>query len=270
MRDKPVTRRVTGPTHKARATGRRSWRLVQLMGAALLVAALVSVALSTRASALGSGSTVTTAIQTVGTVTANTPFSSGQQVDVVVPANTVLNPNLNINIVECEAPGGVVPTDPSECDGSTIQGASIRPNSDGSVDLHAESHSYYTLYALPDLVSLGETSGNTCNLTNECVLYIGENQNDFTQPKLFSSPFTVTPKSSTSPTSSASPTSSGAATATGTSASSSTTAPGDADADTPGSLAFTGSGSALPWLLGVGGSLLVLGGIGRRWSRADS
>ncbi len=193
MRNKPVTRRVLGPTHAARTTGRRSWRLVQLMGAALLVAAVVSVTLSTRASALGSGSTVTTAIQTVGTVTANTPFSSGQQVDVVIPANTVLNPNLNINIVECEAPGGVVPTDPSDCDGSTIQGASIRPNSDGSVDLHAESHSYYTLYALPDLVSLGETSGNTCNLTNECVLYIGENQGDFTQPHFWSNPFYIAP-----------------------------------------------------------------------------
>jgi len=165
-----------------------------LLGSTLLVAAALTITLSTRASALGSGSTVPTAIQTVGTVTTGTPYSSGQNVDIVIPANTVLTPTaLDVNIVECEAPGGVVPTDPSSCDGETIQGASIHPRSDGSIDLQAQTKSLYTLYDLPDLLKLGETSGPVCNLTNECVLYIGQNQNDFTQPHFWSSPFYIAP-----------------------------------------------------------------------------
>ncbi len=52
---------------------------------------------------LTSGTTVATAATPVGTV-ATGPFSSGQNINVVVPANTLFSPNTNINIVECEAP----------------------------------------------------------------------------------------------------------------------------------------------------------------------
>lgn len=186
--------RVTRPTSAPVTARWRSWRTVQLLGVTLLVAAGLTVGLSTRATAIGSGSTITTAIETLGTVTAGTPYSSGQEVDIVIPANSVLTPTaINVNMVECQAPGGVVPTDPAACDGETIQGASIHPNPDGSVDLHTETNSLYTLYAIPDLASLGETSGPVCNLTNECVLYIGQNQNDFTQPHFWSSPFYINP-----------------------------------------------------------------------------
>ena len=52
----------------------------------------------------------------------------------------------------------------------------------------------YTVYALPD-ANLGESSSGTpvCNLSNECVLYIGQDQNDFTQPHFFSQLFYVQP-----------------------------------------------------------------------------
>ena len=50
------------------------------------------------------------------------------------------------------------------------------------------------MYALPDSVTLGEgSSGPTCGNTSatECILYIGNNQNDFTKPHLWSQPFFV-------------------------------------------------------------------------------
>ncbi|MGP8060627.1 MAG: beta strand repeat-containing protein, partial [Acidimicrobiales bacterium] len=139
------------------------------------------------------GSVISGAAATVGTVTSGAPFSSGQNINVVIPANTDLPHNANVNIVECSAPNGVVPTSPSACDGETIQGASIHPNTDGSVNLQSETHSLYTLFALPDFATLGETSGPACSLTTECILYIGDNQNDFTQPHYWSAPFYINP-----------------------------------------------------------------------------
>jgi len=121
--------------------------------------------------------------------TAGTPFSSGQQITVTVPANTIFSSTTNLNIVECAAPGGVIPTATSACDGNTINGNSLKPAANGSV-----SYLHYPIYALPDYTNLLETSGPPfCNLGNECVLYIGTNQNDFTQPHVWSSPFYVNP-----------------------------------------------------------------------------
>src|SRR5271165_7358289 len=124
--------------------------------------------------------------------TASTPFSSGQYIDVAIPANSNLILHHNLDIVECTAPGGVLPTDPSSCDGETIQGASLVPRSDGSVDLHAQTHSYYQVFALPD-PNFGETSGPACNLATTCVLYVGDNNLDFTVPHYWSPLFYVNP-----------------------------------------------------------------------------
>ena len=140
-----------------------------------------------------SGSIISGAAATSGSFTAGTPFSSGQQINVVVPANTVLPPNTNVNILECSAPNGVIPTDPSECDGETIQGASIHPEPNGAVNLQSQTGTLLTLYALPDFHSLEETTGPACSLNTECILYIGDNQNDFTQPHFWSQPFYVDP-----------------------------------------------------------------------------
>src|SRR5271170_2757470 len=79
------------------------------------------------------GSVVPNSAVPVGSSTPG-PFSSGQNINVVVPANSVFNSTTNINVVECSAPGGVVPTDPSACDGNTINGPTLKANSDGSIN----------------------------------------------------------------------------------------------------------------------------------------
>jgi hypothetical protein len=122
--------------------------------------------------------------------TPGTPFSSGQQINVTVPANSIFSSTTNLSIVECAAPDGVLPTSSSSCDGNTIQGPTLKANSDGSVNLFSKTDTYYTV---PDFTNLGETSGTSCNLSNSCVLYIGTNYNDFTQPHVWSSVFNVNP-----------------------------------------------------------------------------
>jgi hypothetical protein len=74
----------------------------------------------------------------VGPYTVGAPFASGQNVNVVVPANRVLPANTSVNIVECSAPDGVIPANPTACDGNTIQGPTVLPNPDGSINLSAE------------------------------------------------------------------------------------------------------------------------------------
>ena len=91
-------------------------------------------------------------------------------------------------------PGGSaanLPKDITTCDGNTIQGTTILVANDGSF-----SDSSYQVYMLPNSV-LGEQPNDKpiCNQTNYCVLYVGQNQNDFTAPKVFSAPFLITPGS---------------------------------------------------------------------------
>ena len=152
-----------------------------------------------------SGDQCLTAAQPLpGNFTPGKPFDSGQNINVVVPANntfcaasspgctnTAGNNSTTINVLECAAPNGVVPTQTAACDGNTIQGPSIVPAADGSFTL-----SNYPLYALPDSVSLGEgTSGPVCGntLATECILYIGNQQTDFTKPHVWSQAFTINP-----------------------------------------------------------------------------
>jgi hypothetical protein len=125
----------------------------------------------------------------------NGAFSSGQNIEIQVPANSVLTPGASVNILECADPGGTVANDPtsdSQCDGNTIQGSTVIVNSDGSV-----FYQPYTVYALPDQQNLGEAPTDTpvCNSSTDCVLYIGQDQNDFTQPYVLSQPFLVSPTS---------------------------------------------------------------------------
>ena len=177
------------------STARSSWVRLQLAGMVLLVASAATFGLVEVAGAAGpnSGDTVPTAATPVTPFTANTPFSSGQNINVVVPANTIFSPNTNINIVECAAPGGVVPTDPGNCDGNTINGPTLKPNADGSINFQTKTGTLYQIFALPD-VNLGETSGGvTCDLSHQCVLYIGNNQGDFTQPHVWSQAFVIKP-----------------------------------------------------------------------------
>jgi hypothetical protein len=183
-----------------RSPRRRFWTVLQLSGIGLLMAAAVTLGLGAGAGATGpsSGSTVPNAIQTVGSVAANSPFDSGQIVNVDIPANSAFAQNAGVNLVECAAPNGVVPTLTTACDGLTLQNGALVA-ADGSFTFNG-----YTVYALPDSTSLGEgTSGPVCGdtLATECILYIGENQNDFTAPHLWSAPFFIQPDKTDSGTS---------------------------------------------------------------------
>jgi hypothetical protein len=124
-------------------------------------------------------------------VAPGTPFSSGQTISIQVPANTLLTPHANVVIVECAAPNGVLPTLPSECDTGTVQGSSIIPATDGHF-----TYNQYQIFALPDATTLFETPTHTpvCSNTaaTECVLYVGNNYNDFTAPHFFSEAFKIT------------------------------------------------------------------------------
>ncbi len=215
------------------------------------------------------------------TVTPGPPFHSGETVNVSVGPNTVFTPFARVNILECADPGGSaanLPKDDTTCDGNTIQGDSLIVRRDGGF-----SEQSYTLYQLPS-TALGEQPDfqPVCNATNPCVLFVGQDQNDFTQPKLFSTPFSIAdggPSAAApvpAPTLSASSGAPGPATGvTGKSASSGSslssgdgpTAPVKATASAaasqtagPGTLAFTGV-SAAQREMAVIGAVLLLGGV---------
>ena len=124
------------------------------------------------------------------TITPDTPFSSGQTVEIAVPAESVLLANTNVEILECEAPNGVLPTQPSECDPNTKSADTIHPAADGSFTI-----TDYPIYATPD-AGIGDTSGSpACGNTaaTECVLGFFDNYNSFTSPYLLSQAFYINP-----------------------------------------------------------------------------
>jgi len=164
-------------------------RVATFFGAVAVTGIVAAVGFSTPAFASGppAGSEVPGSALPIGTVSPG-PFSSGQVIEVKIPANSTFASGAGINIEECAAPGGVAPSDPSDCDGVTHQGDTVSAAADGSVD-----YSNYAIYAIPD-PSIGDTgTAPVCDLSDECVLYIGESQTDFTQPHFFSQPFYVTP-----------------------------------------------------------------------------
>ena len=140
-----------------------------------------------------------------------TPWQSGQTINVTVAPNSTLSlSNLEkvggfhgepaIHMEECDDPGGLVSKLPKvptfHCDGSTIATTSA-VNADGSLVIDN-----FEVFAIPDKVSLGEDAGTlpTCGTAaNQCVLYVGPNQLDFTKPHLFSAPFLVTPDANDKP-----------------------------------------------------------------------
>jgi len=119
------------------------------------------------------------------------PYHNGQSINLSVGPNKFFTPYSRVNVIECGDPGGKsrnLPTSVSACDGNTIQGNTILVKSDGSF-----SERGYTVYLLPNTTQLGETSDSRpiCNRRSVCVLYIGQNQEKFSAPKMFSSPFTI-------------------------------------------------------------------------------
>jgi hypothetical protein len=210
------------------------------------------------------------------TVSPGGPYKDGQTISVSVGANGYFTPHSRVNILECADPGGSaanLPKDITSCDGNSIQGSTILVGADGSF-----SDSAYPVYLLPSQ-TLGEQSNYkpVCNQSNYCVLYVGQNQNDFTAPKVFSAAFLVSPASGSSTSTS---TAGGSSTATSTPASSSSASsaaagaalggsagaadPSTAAAGATGSLADTGPPAGVVWLLASGLGLLLAGAGGRR------
>ena len=139
-----------------------------------------------------------TASVTISPAASGGQYQTGQTVSVTVGPNSLFAPNTRVVILECADPGGSVadlPTGFIDCDGNTIQGDTVMVQANGSF-----AESSYTIYALPNR-ALGESSTNipVCSATQPCVLFVGEDQNDFTQPKVFSKPFTVSGAGLTTP-----------------------------------------------------------------------
>ncbi len=157
------------------------------------------------------------------TLTPSSGFQDQEIITVSVGPNTLFPPGQSIKIIEC-AMGA---SSDSQCDGNTINNDSILTASDGSF-----TYTKYQLFVLPNIL-LGEPAGNhpVCNATAQCELYVGLNQTDFTQPKLFSSLFTIAPMTTgtttTSSTTTVAPTTTttaGTTTTTTTNATTTTTA----------------------------------------------
>jgi hypothetical protein len=124
----------------------------------------------------------------VVTLSAAGPYSNSQQITITVAANSTFTPGSGIKVLECSDPGGSsanLPTSAASCDGNTIQGNTVIVGAGGTISVTG-----YTLYQLPSAaLSEGASSQPVCSTTAFCVLYVGQNQNDFTQPFLFSAPF---------------------------------------------------------------------------------
>jgi len=218
------------------------------------------------------------ALAPVVTVTPGAPYSDGQTLTVSVGANTVFTPHAKVNILECADPAGTpanLPVDDSTCDGNTVQGNTLIVQNDGSF-----SEQSYVIYQLPS-TTLGELANGqpVCNATQACVLYVGQDENDFSAPKVFSAPFFVIGTSAQTPAAATAsgPSATGGPGTPGGSGSSANGAPPSANngpygvrgagaaspasgsssaAGASGTLAFTGTSTSL-WVLGFGGLTLV-------------
>ena len=152
-------------------------------------------------------------LTTIGSVTAGTPYSSGQQVTVTVAANSTMSAaNLhtaglpgcnsatdcsgNYYVEKCTDPGGdaaQLPTTSAGCEATTLNAFSAR-NLDGSGTLAGTRA--FTIYDLPDTNLGPPTMTGTCDVSpDQCVLGIFAanpgSQNGFAYPHLFSAPSNV-------------------------------------------------------------------------------
>jgi hypothetical protein len=196
-------------------------------------------------------------------------YHDGQAITVGVGANSYFTPHTRIVVLECADPGGTaanLPIDATTCDGNTVQGGTILVAANGSF-----SQTGYTVYLLPSPV-LGEQSNYKpiCNQTNYCVLYVGQDQNNFTAPKAFSAPFLIGPSGAagTASASAGSNGSSGTAGVTTPTTSASTSSGGAGSAVSlsgTAALANTGSPADVEWIALSGMALLLCGVVGRRF-----
>jgi hypothetical protein len=185
-------------------------------------------------------------------------FDDRETVQVSAGPNSLFVPRSRVVILECADPGGdpaLLPLSMATCDENTIQGDTTVVQADGSF-----VEKGYALYALPSKL-LGEQTNwqPVCNSTSECVLFVGENQNDFSRPKSFSHPFSISAAPGTAATdrSSATPVT---PPVTPTVSVAGAPAVSAAVSLTPATLAFTGLGPWL-WVVGAVGMVLLLVGL---------
>lgn len=194
------------------AANRSLWRDVRLAGVALLAAAALLLVFSpARANAQtgpcgtlpSGGATPPVSIDcTVPPAAAPyTTYTDNQQVDLSIGPNSLFSPTDanggDIVAIECEYVNAAgMPGDPPNADNCLSQTSAqdfpfpVQP--DGSFDYSGDnSGDLVNIYALPDATF--PQAPITCDATNACVWYVGENYNSFTQPHVFSNPFYVTP-----------------------------------------------------------------------------
>jgi hypothetical protein len=121
----------------------------------------------------------------------STPFHNEQRISISVGRNRFFTPYSHVNILECADKGGKkknLPTSVRSCDGNTIQGNTVLVNKNGSFSEHG-----YEVFELPNRPQLGEQPDDrpVCDQKVACVLYVGQNQENFSSPKVFSRPFTI-------------------------------------------------------------------------------
>jgi hypothetical protein len=132
-------------------------------------------------------------------ITPGTPFSSGQIINVSIPANSILTPGASIKIVECAAPGGTPPSTPTNnCDGNTLNSGNATVSSDGSLNFSynasdASDFPGFQVFSLPNSAFFESNTLPVCDLSHECDLYVGQNQGDFSAPHFFTEGFYVNP-----------------------------------------------------------------------------
>jgi hypothetical protein len=252
-----VTASVVNPGSKKRFA-----LVIQILGAVLLVAAIVVGVFSSHASATGLSTATVTVKLSPGGALATSPLSNHQVIDVSVAPNSTLSwsslegagfPSgaVTIKVLQCAYTGGNLPQKPTECEPETLESVAGAEQT-GSVEVKG-----YTVYALPDAADLGASNGTVCDATHECVLGIFSNQNDFSKPHVFSAPFLMSSTSAAATTSGSTPSTASTSGSTAGGASAEVSVP-------PATLANTGGPTLWPWLLGIGCAML-LGGSALRY-----
>ena len=170
-------------------TIRRAAKAVALSGAVASIGALSALAFAGPAGAALPNGGQSNSLTPNGTFTAGTPFASGQTVNVDVGASP-LTPGIDIKVLQCSAPNGVLPSNTNQCDLTTASQDTIIPNADGSFNYD----SLYQIYALPSN-ALGETASQSVKCGNtaatECVLWITDDTTTLTAPHVFSQAFKI-------------------------------------------------------------------------------
>jgi hypothetical protein len=180
---------MSSPSFDGPRRSRQPW----ILGALAVAVVIVIVLVVTLTSGGNASPTVGAGGRPIVVMTPSPGSSSyrdAQQIQLSVGPNKYFVPYTRIVVLECADSGGQTSNLPKSdvgCDGNTVQGFSILVNKDGSF-----STDHYQLFSLPNTV-LGEPADNrpVCNQSQTCVLYVGQDQTNFTAPKVFSAPFTI-------------------------------------------------------------------------------